>query len=104
MVNKISGCKSEMLDKLSLDITNESEQISLYLSKVEDEIESLENDFDILEVKNLKQHFSNLKSNFIRLEDNMYKTAQDLIKVKANYSKSDSDIAEMVNRSINKIN
>lgn len=104
MENTISGCKSEKLDKLSLDITNESEQINLYLSKIEDEIENLKNYFDIPEVRNLKQHFSNLKSNFQRLEDNMDKTAQDLIKVKAHYSKTDSDMVDKVSRSINYIN
>ena len=37
----MSGCKSEMLDKISLDMTNISEQISLYLSKIEDELDNL---------------------------------------------------------------
>lgn len=104
MGNTISGYKSEKLDKLSLDITNESEQINLYLSKIEDEIENLKNDFDIPEVRNLKQHFSNLKSNFQKIEYNMDKTAQDLIKVKAHYSKTDSNMADKVSRAINNIN
>ena len=93
----MSGCKSEMLDKISLDMTNISEQISLYLSKIEDELDNLATCCDISELALLKNHFNNAKSSFMILESNIDKTAVDMIKVKAHYQNYDTEVGLKIN-------
>jgi len=102
-VMNISGCNNEMLDKISLDLTNISEQISLYLSKIEDEIYGLKSCFDVAEINRLKNHFNNVRNNFRTVESNIDKVATDMIRVKSHYTKSDSEMKITIDKAINNI-
>lgn len=103
MKQDVVGINEQILDKLILDIYDYADRINRTLNSIEDVVAGSSSYFNDDVANSFRYKFEQLKLNFPMVNHNILSYANDLVKVKRNFSDTTSDMIYTIKKKTNEI-